>query len=140
MHLIKIVIFKISAKYFQFIKSRNYQESFSQPNTLLATSCKCFCTYFGHMTKIKASLNPSRPNPRRREKFSQIFIFTLLSGASKGFMKALKAPQRSVKIKNYLNFYFNITFRMHRTLRVNIVLRIIEHTNRIPGHLFFYRR
>ena len=27
------------------------------------------------------------------------FIFTLLCGASKGFMKAFKAPQRSVKIK-----------------------------------------
>ena len=39
-------------------------------------------------------------------KLSQIFIFTLLCGASKGFMKALKAfiktfkaPQRNVKIK-----------------------------------------
>ena len=40
------------------------------------------------------------------KKLSYIFIFTLLCGASKGFMKALKAfikpfeaPQRSVKIK-----------------------------------------
>ena len=45
-------------------------------------------------------------------------MFTLLCGASKGFMKALKtiikyyeAPQRSVKIKIELNFYFNTTFR-----------------------------
>ena len=41
-----------------------------------------------------------------------MFIFTLLCGASKGFMKALKvfikpfeAPQRSVKIKIELNFF-----------------------------------
>ena len=52
------------------------------------------------------------------KKLSQIFIFTLLCGVSKDFMKALnafakpfEAPQRSVKIKIYLNFYFNITFR-----------------------------
>ena len=45
-------------------------------------------------------------------------MFTLLCGASKGFMKALKAfikyfeePQRSVKIKIELNFYFSTTFR-----------------------------
>ena len=43
-------------------------------------------------------------------------MFTLLSGASKGFMKALKAftkpfevPQRSVKIKIYVYFSFNTT-------------------------------
>ena len=45
------------------------------------------------------------------------FIFKLLCGASKDFMKALKAfiepfeaPQRSVKINTYVNFYFNTTF------------------------------
>ena len=47
----------------------------------------------------------------------KIFIFTLLFGASKGFIKAFKvfikpfeAPQRSVKIKIQVNFYFNTTF------------------------------
>ena len=52
------------------------------------------------------------------KKLSQIFIFSLLCGVSKDFMKELKAfakpfeaPQRSVKIKIFLNFYFNITFR-----------------------------
>ena len=52
------------------------------------------------------NINPSHPNPRRSEKLSCIFNFTLLCGASEGFMKALKvfikpfeAPQRSVKIK-----------------------------------------
>ena len=29
---------------------------------------------------------------------------------------------------------------MHRTLRVNIVLRIIEHNNRLPGHQTFKNR
>ena len=42
------------------------------------------------------------PIPGEEKKLSQIFIFTLPCGVSKGFMKALKAfeaPQRSVKIK-----------------------------------------
>ena len=34
-------------------------------------------------------ITPSRTNPGRREKNCYIFIFTLLCGASKGFMKAL---------------------------------------------------
>ena len=60
-------------------------------------------------SKIQGSKNfypfPSR-FPDEDRKLTQIFIFTLLCGASKGFMKALKAfinpfevPQRSVKIK-----------------------------------------
>ena len=58
--------------------------------------------------------------PDKEKKLTSIFIFTLLCGASKGFMKALKAlkafikpfevPQRSVKIKILINFYFNINF------------------------------
>ena len=46
------------------------------------------------------------PIPNKVKRLSYIFIFTLLCGASKGFMKALsafikpfEAPQRSVKIK-----------------------------------------
>ena len=46
------------------------------------------------------------PMPDEEKKLTQIFIFTLLCGTSKGFMKASKAfikpfaaPQRSVKIK-----------------------------------------
>ena len=57
------------------------------------------------------------PIPDKEKKLTSIFIFTLLCGASKGFMKALKAfikpfevPQRSVKIKILVNFYFNINF------------------------------
>ena len=55
-------------------------------------------------------LNPSCPNPGRREK-NQRKVFTLLFGASKGFMKALKPfeeLQRSVKTKISVNFYFKI--------------------------------
>ena len=74
--------------------------------------------------KLKLNcINPSRPNLGRKEK-SQIFIFTFLCGASKGFMKALKAfikpfeaPQRSVKIKISLNFYFNTAFRNARNVK-----------------------
>ena len=46
-------------------------------------------------------------------KLIQIFILTLLRGASKGFMKALikpfEAPQITVKII-FVNFYFNTIF------------------------------
>ena len=47
-------------------------------------------------------INPSRPNPRRREKIKLNFYFYTSLWALKIFMKALKtfeAPQRSVKIK-----------------------------------------
>ena len=61
--------------------------------------------------------NPSRPNPGRKKKKTQIFIFTLLCGASKVFIKAFKASiktfeaqRRSVKIKIEVSFYFNINF------------------------------
>ena len=46
------------------------------------------------------------PIPDEEKKLTEIFIFTRLCGASKGFMKVLEAfikpfeaPQRSVKIK-----------------------------------------
>ena len=45
------------------------------------------------------------------------FIFILIFGALKGFIKALKAlikpfkaPQRSMEIKTSVNFYFNTSF------------------------------
>ena len=50
------------------------------------------------------------PISGKKKKITEIFIFTLLCGASKGFMKALKARQSSVKIKIYVNFYFSGTF------------------------------
>ena len=70
---------------------------------------------FDHFVELV--FNSSLPNPGRREKIKLIFIFTLLFGASKGFMKAFKAfikpfemPQRSVKMKIYRNSYFNTNF------------------------------
>ena len=63
--------------------------------------------------------------PDEEKKINKIFIFTLLCGASKGFIRALmafikpfEAPKRSVKIKIQLNFFFNRTFRNARDVRV----------------------
>ena len=58
-------------------------------------------------SKMKVPLpNPSRPNPRQREKVNLISFFTLICGTSKGFMnvfnaftKPFEAPQGGVKIK-----------------------------------------
>ena len=64
----------------------------------------CESIVFGQTSEIW--INPSRRDLGRREKINLIFIFTLLCGASKGFIKVLKAfikpfeaPQRSAKIK-----------------------------------------
>ena len=64
-----------------------------------------------------ASLTLSVPIPDEEKELTLNFIFTLLCGASKGFMKALKAfikpfkvAQRSVKVKIQVNFYFTTTF------------------------------
>ena len=52
-------------------------------------------------------IKPSCPNPERREKINLSFIFTILCGPLKGFIKALKTfikpfepPQINVKIKS----------------------------------------
>ena len=68
-------------------------------------------------------INRSHPDPGKREKNN---IFTLLCGALKGFMKALKVfikpfeiPQRSVKINL---FFIQIQLsQMHWEVRVKIV-------------------
>ena len=56
----------------------------------------------------------NNPVPDKKKNLTHIFTFTLLSGAWKGFMKAFikafEAPQRSVKIKIQVNFYFNTGF------------------------------
>ena len=59
----------------------------------------------------------SVPMPDEEKKSISIFIFVLLCGASKCFMKVFKvfikpfeAPQRGVKIKICINFYFNTLF------------------------------
>ena len=62
----------------------------------------------------------------KERKSTQIFNFTLLCGASKGFMKAFKAfinhfesPQRSVKMKIQVNFIssFGIGNRVQKKIR-----------------------
>ena len=65
---------------------------------------------------IEADFTLPLPIPSKKRKLTQIFIFTLLCGASNCFMKAFKAfikpfeaPQRGLKIKIYANFYFNTT-------------------------------
>ena len=90
--------------------------SHSRPNarTFRANTEFKFTSYSTEDSQVKniihrfsCVLNPSRPNPGRREKISlKLFIFILLCVASKDFMKAFKAfikpfetPQRSVKIK-----------------------------------------
>ena len=59
---------------------------------------------------IRKLTSKSCPSQCCMKRKNQIFIFTSLC-ASEGLMKALKAPQRSVKIRIYLKFYFNTTFR-----------------------------
>ena len=55
----------------------------------------------GFLKKYILTQNVSIPD--KKEKLTSIFIFILLCGASKGFMKAFikpfEAPRRSVKIK-----------------------------------------
>ena len=66
---------------------------------------KYFCDQFYMLSKRKRSrqlvldfvLNPSRPDPGRREKIK----------AFKAFIKPFEVPQRSVKIKIQFNFCFN---------------------------------
>ena len=72
--------------------------------------------YFRH-NFLHIILTLFRPDLGRREKNNLDFYFQTFYGASKGFMKTLKAftkpfetPQRRVKIKIYVNFYSNATF------------------------------
>ena len=57
------------------------------------------------------------PIPDEERELTQIIIFTILCGPAKGFFEGFKAlhktfevPQRNIKIKISVNFYFNITF------------------------------
>ena len=75
---------------------------------------------------IPGTVHPSRPDPKRREKINLRFCFPLLCGASKGFMKALKAfikpfqaPQRGMKKNFKLIFILIQHSEMYGTGRVN---------------------
>ena len=71
-------------------------------------------------------LNPSCPDhPDEKRKLTLIFIFVLLCGVSKGFMKTFRAfrklfeaPQRSVKIEIQVTFYFMQLSEMNGAERV----------------------
>ena len=65
------------------------------------------------VVKKLSDINTSRPNPGRRGKKVK-FLF---SHFMKAFIKPFEAPQRSVKIKIQLNFYFNTTFRNARVFK-----------------------
>ena len=54
--LTKIVIFKISLKYFLSLKSINLCKVFPSWKRFFATSCKILGTHFALMTEIKTSL------------------------------------------------------------------------------------
>ena len=57
------------------------------------------------------------PCPDKEKKLTQIFIFTLFCGASKGFMNAWNAfikpfetPRKNLKIEILVNFHFEYNF------------------------------
>ena len=66
--------------------------------------------------KVSTSLifNHPVPIPDEEKKTKLTFYFHILCVAFKAFMKLFEAPQRSVKIKFSLNFYFSTTFRNAR--------------------------
>ena len=67
-----------------------------------------------HLGGKELHLNTSRPDPGRREKNNLNFHFHTclwcLKRPIKAFIKPFEAPQWSVKIKIYINFYFNTSF------------------------------
>ena len=72
-------------------------------------------------------VNPSCLDPRPREKINLNFFFTLLFGASKGFMKVLKvfiklfvAPKKCENKVFKLILILIQLFEMHGVRRVNI--------------------
>ena len=77
--------------------------------------------------------NLSRPVPGQREKINFNFILTLICGATKGFMKALRAfikpfeaPRRSGKIKLKLVFISAQFHEMHGAGRIKKGVSIIK--------------
>ena len=53
--------------------------------------CNFYYYYKKGYSEPCQTFNPPCPDPGRREKINLLFIFTLLCGVSKGFMKAFKA-------------------------------------------------
>ena len=87
-----------------------------------------FCS---HVYFFVYFLNLSRPIPGRREKANlNFYLYTFLCASKdfmkaskafiKAFIKAFEAPQRSLKIKIYVNFYFIQLSEMHWAGKVKI--------------------
>ena len=55
-------------------------------------------------------LNLPVPFPDKEKKLTQIFIFTLFCGASKGFIKPFETSRKKLKIKILVNFHFEYNF------------------------------
>ena len=62
---------------------------------------------------------PSRPNPGRTEKINSNFCFD----AFKVFIKPFEAPQRSMNIKIYVNFYFYRTLKCRGREKLNMTIK-----------------
>ena len=80
------------------------------------------------------------PIPDEYKIFSSIFILTLLCGASKGFMMALKAfikpfevRQRSAEIKSLYNF---LKYTRWAMLKMLITLQALKHNCLPPTYLY----
>ena len=79
------------------LKRRRFRQQFLKFTSLIKSS---FLKNIkkSYLLILTPKRNPSCPNPGRRE--------TIL----KAFIKPFETPQRSVKMKIYVNFYFNTTF------------------------------
>ena len=62
-------------------------------------------------SKFKNILTLPVPIPAEEKKLSEIFIFTLLCGASKGFMKAFWGTTKKCENKNLTQFLFQYNFQ-----------------------------
>ena len=81
--------------------------------------------------------------PDKEEKLTWIFVFALLCGASKGFMKVLKAfikpfeqPHRSVKIKIYYGLIFKDLRSLIETFTTLPIVDVSCHWSRSVALLF----
>ena len=61
-------------------------------------------------THVYVNINPSLPDPIRREKINVRFHFNSSLWSLKAFIKSFEVPQRSVKTNILVNFYSNTTF------------------------------
>ena len=102
-----------------FMKNGGQRKCLDKPLMMYPVICNIgFC-----VQNNKVIANPSRPNHKWREKVKINFYFHTslwcLKRSLKAFIKPFEALQRSVKIKIWVNFYFNINYiNAHRTGKV----------------------